>query len=122
MPPGSPRKAAKHRKKPDPIARKIGERIKRLRSQPERDFNFDSWVEEVGLGRGHLDEIEKGLVSVTILSLVKIAKALDLTLSDLVAIGGTKRERLLDLTAKLSGEQLEKLIAVAEEFTRNVEK
>jgi transcriptional regulator with XRE-family HTH domain len=75
------------------LAELVGARIRELRLEAE--FTFDAFVEETGLGRGYVSELERGTVVPTIGTLAKVAKALDLTLADLVAIGDTRREKLL---------------------------
>lgn len=85
--------AVRHRGQPDPLAQRVGERIRRLRKEAE--FTFDAFVEESGLGRGYLSELERGLVVPTIGTLARVAKALELTVADLV-IGESERERLFE--------------------------
>lgn len=106
------RKSERHRRKPDPLARAVGERIKRLRL--DQDFNFDAWVETTGLGRGYVSELERGMVVPTIHALKKVADALDLPLADLVAIGNTARERLIDATRLLETDDVNELVRLAE--------
>jgi transcriptional regulator with XRE-family HTH domain len=90
-PPSSARKA--RRTEPDPIAARVGERIRALRS--ETKFTFDAFVEDTGLGRGYVSELERGLVVPTIGTLARVARALEVTIADLVA-GETDRERLFE--------------------------
>lgn len=59
------------------------------------EFTFDAFVEETGVGRGYLSELERGLVVPTIGTLARVARALELTIADLV-VGETERERLFD--------------------------
>ena len=54
---------------------------------------LDAFVEETGLGRGYVSELERGLVIPTIGTLARVAKALDVTVADLV-VGESDRERL----------------------------
>src|SRR5690606_12844577 len=70
-----------------------GARVRRLRRA--MDFSFDAFVEETGLGRGYISELERGLVVPTVGALARIAVALDVTIADLV-IGDSDRERLFD--------------------------
>jgi len=98
--------ARRHRTKPDPLAKVVGERIRNLRKQ--QDFRFDAFVEETGLGRGYVSELERGLVVPSIHSLSKVARALGLTLADIV-VGETRREALFEATRGLSDEDVEKL-------------
>lgn len=81
------------RTEPDPIAARVGGRIRELRN--ETKFTFDAFVEETGLGRGYVSELERGLVVPTIGTLARVARALEVTIADLVT-GETDRERLFE--------------------------
>lgn len=83
----------RHRQTPDPLAASVGDRIRRLRR--EDHFSFDAFVEETGLGRGYISELERGLVVPTVGALARIAEALEVTIADLV-IGDSERERLFE--------------------------
>lgn len=85
------RSGTRHRMEPDPLAARVGERIRVLRR--ESKLTFDAFVAKSGLGRGYVSELERGLVMPTIGVLARVAGALELTMSDLVA-GETERERL----------------------------
>ena len=87
------RTRSRHRARPDPLAARIGQRIRQLRTEAE--FAFDAFVEETGLGRGYVSELERGLVVPGVGTLAKVARALDVTIDDLV-VGDTERERLFD--------------------------
>jgi transcriptional regulator with XRE-family HTH domain len=84
---------ARHRVAPDPLAAAVGARVQRLRRAA--DFTFDAFVEETGLGRGYISELERGLVVPTVGALARVAAALDVTIADLV-LGESERERLFD--------------------------
>lgn len=84
---------SRHREKPDPLAARIGARIRKLRM--DSSFAFDAFVEETGLGRGYVSELERGLVVPGVGTLARVAKALGVTVADLV-IGETDREKLFD--------------------------
>src|SRR5258706_13039977 len=99
MPPRKPSTVGRHRKKPDPLAKRVGQRIRRLRK--ERDFDWDSWIESSGLGRGTVSEVERGLIAPGLHALAKMAAALELTISDLV-LGGPTRERIFEHMRELS--------------------
>src|SRR5262245_7775712 len=85
------KRVGRHRREPDPLAARIGHRIRALRKS--EDLGFDAFVEETSLGRGYVSELERGLVIPTIGTLARVAKALDVTIADLV-IGESDRERL----------------------------
>lgn len=84
---------ARHRLAPDPLAAAVGARVQRLRRAA--DYTFDAFVEETGLGRGYISELERGLVVPTVGALARVAAALDVTIADLV-LGESERERLFD--------------------------
>jgi transcriptional regulator with XRE-family HTH domain len=83
--------STKHRRSPHPFAQEIGGRIRRIRK--EQEFSFDAFVEETGLGRGYISELERGLVVPSVATLATVARALELTVADLVA-GSSERELL----------------------------
>lgn len=84
---------SRHRERPDPLAARIGARIRQLRTDSE--FPFDAFVEETGLGRGYVSELERGLVVPGVGTLARVAHALGVTIADLVC-GDSERERLFD--------------------------
>src|SRR5665811_213173 len=98
MPPRPRAKKTRHRTKPDALARAVGERVRKLRK--EKDWSFDAFVEETGLGRGYISELERGMVVPTVTSLAKLAAALEVTIADLV-LGDSLRERLFDVSRQL---------------------
>jgi transcriptional regulator with XRE-family HTH domain len=105
---GSKRDAGgRHRATPDPRAERVGARIRQLRRQLE--FSFDAFVEETGLGRGYVSELERGLVVPSLSVLARIADALETTVADLV-LGDTPREQLFAMTRTLPPIELFRLI------------
>jgi transcriptional regulator with XRE-family HTH domain len=102
------RKSAGHRKVPDQNAAAIGQRIRRLRM--ERELTFDAFVEETGLGRGYVSELERGLVLPNVNVIRRVADVLDLTMADLV-LGSSLREKLFEATLGLDTTTLERLLA-----------
>jgi transcriptional regulator with XRE-family HTH domain len=107
----------RHRTTPDPLAKRVGARIRELRL--EADFTFDAFVEETGLGRGYVSELERGTVVPTIGTLAKVAKALQLSLADLVAVGDTRRERLFVETKGLTDAQVEAILREVRRIRRS---
>ena len=96
--PSARSKTGRHRKSADPAAKAVGLRIRQLRK--EKEFSFDAFVEECGLGRGYVSELERGLVVPSLHALLKLADALEVTVADLV-IGDTPREKLFEATRML---------------------
>lgn len=93
------RGTTRHRTKPDPLARAVGLRVRKMRLA--RGWNFDGFVEQVGLGRGYVSELERGLVVPSLHALARIAAALEVTIADVV-LGDTPREQLFEVAGSLS--------------------
>jgi transcriptional regulator with XRE-family HTH domain len=106
-------KAPRHRTKPDSFVKLIGGRVRKLRG--EKDWSFDAFVEETGLGRGYISELERGLVVPTVTSLAKLAKALEVTVADLV-LGDSPRERLFDVARHLADRDVTAILKQAEKL------
>lgn len=100
-------KTGRHRKTPDQVARAVGLRVRQLRE--EKEFSFDAFVEECGLGRGYVSELERGLVVPGLHALVRLAAALEVTVADLV-IGDTAREKLFEATRTLPDARIRALL------------
>ena len=66
------------RRVPDPFAEQIGDRIRRLRK--EKQLTLRELARASRISRGHLSDIERGKVVMTIGTLGLIADALDLPL------------------------------------------
>ncbi|SRR6266567_1185797 len=100
-----------HRKKPDALAKRVGERIRAMRL--DRGITFDAFVEETGVGRGYVSELERGLVVPNLRVLAKVAEVLEVTMADLVA-GDSSREKLFESTLGAEEATLAKLQALLE--------
>ncbi len=100
-------KTTRHRATPDAHAKSVGAHIRALRK--ERAFSFDAFVEETGLGRGYISELERGLVVPSLTTLTKVARALELTVADVVA-ADSPRERLFAATRSLDEKEVSALI------------
>lgn len=107
-----PRKTAarRHRKNPDAAAQRVGARVRELRQAA--DFSFDAFVEETGLGRGYISELERGLVVPTIHALNQLARALGVTTADLL-LGDSTREQLFDVARGLGERDVQRLLGEA---------
>ncbi len=111
MPPRRAQTTPRHRTKPDPLAKVVGARVRKLRQS--QDFSFDAFVEETGLGRGYISELERGLVVPTITALKKLAAALEVTVADLV-LGDSPRERLFEVSRQLDERSIAILLRQAQ--------
>ena len=97
----------KHRTTPDPLAAKVGSRIRALRE--EADISFDAFVGETGLGRGYVSELERGLVVPTVKTLARVARTLEVTVADLVLDEG-KRAQVYEATRSMTEQELARLL------------
>jgi transcriptional regulator with XRE-family HTH domain len=59
---------------PDPIAAKVGARIRELRK--ERGMSLVELADAAGLSRGHMSSVERGLVLINVATVVATARAL----------------------------------------------
>ena len=103
-----------HRTKADAFAKVVGAHVRALRK--EKEFSFDAFVEETGLGRGYISELERGMVVPTITSLAVLARALEVSVADLV-LGSSPRERLYAVTRHLSEKDVALLLERATVLT-----
>ena len=63
------------------LAREFGESVRRLRL--ERGYSQAGFAEAAKIDRAHMGEIERGEVTVTIVTALKVAQALGMTLAAL---------------------------------------
>ena len=68
-----------------PLLRKLGRRIKELRS--DRKWSQEELAAKCGIDRSYMSGIERGVRNITLLRLLKIAEAL-----------GTSMQRMLDFS------------------------
>jgi transcriptional regulator with XRE-family HTH domain len=71
---------------PSPFALKVGARIHELRT--ERHMSLAQVADAAFLSKGHLSTVEHGLAAITIETVDKIARALDLLPMDLLTFPG----------------------------------
>jgi len=101
------------RAKPDPLSLKIGKRIRELRL--ERGVTMERLAYESELGsKGHLSNIEKGLVRPTAHTLNVLAEALEVLPLDLLTFPGhDTRQELIDRTRHVDTATLRRWLAEA---------
>ena len=107
----SPRAAGRHRKVADPLALAFGPRIKQLRLA--QNFSFDAFVEETGLGRGYISELERGLVMPSLLTVHRLAAVPEVSMADLV-LGESRREEVFDMMRGWPNRDVERFRQAAE--------
>lgn len=110
-PPGMPR-----RKAPDKLSLAVGERIKSLRL--EEGMTIEELADESLTGsKGHLSNIERGLVRPNIQTLKQIADGLGVKAYDLLTFPKRSlRERLIDMTRRLTAPRIGELVRVASQW------
>ena len=107
--------SGRHRTKPEPFSEALGARIKEFRL--DRDISFDAVVGTSELGRGYVSELERGLAVPSVITLVRMANALEVSAIDLlneVCQDRPHRADLINITARLSDEGLASLLLVAQ--------
>lgn len=94
----------------DPLAAKIGQRIRALRE--EQGVTQEKLAYESGLSsKGHLSGIEKGVVRPTTATLVMLADRLQVDLLDLFTFPDeSPRQRLIDLTRRMKPGTIRRLV------------
>jgi transcriptional regulator with XRE-family HTH domain len=94
----------------DPIAAKIGSRIRTLRES--QGLTQEKLAYESGLkSKGHLSGIEKGLVRPNLQTLTVLAERLEVDLLDLVTFPEeSPRQQLVDLTRQMKPGTIRRLI------------
>lgn len=98
------------RSTPDPLAQRIGARIRVLRKEAGLTLEKLAYESEVG-SKGFLSDVEKGLARPTVETLQAIAERLDVSLLDLVTFPDEgDRQKLVDRTRRLSKGTIRKLL------------
>jgi transcriptional regulator with XRE-family HTH domain len=98
------------RTKPDAFALAIGRRIRALREERGLTQEKLAYTSELG-SKGHLSNLEKGLVMPTVATLQTLADGLGVLVADLVNDPSKgDRAKLLELTRGLSAGAVRKLV------------
>lgn len=98
------------RNAPDSLSLAVGQRIRDLRLQ--EGMTIEQLAEESATGsKGHLSNIERGLVRPNIYTLKQVADGLGVKPLDLLTFPKKSvRERLIDLTRHVSGARLAEMV------------
>lgn len=95
---------------PDPLAQRIGARVRALRKEAGLTLEKLAYESEVG-SKGFLSDIEKGLARPTVETLNAIAERLEVELFDLVTFPDeSERQRLVDHTRHLTKGAVRRLL------------
>jgi len=98
------------RRSPDPLALRIGQRIRELRTQAGLSLEKLAYESELG-SKGHLSDLERGLTRPTIATLQAIASRLGVALLDLVTFPEEDdRQRLVEALRTLPDREIERLV------------
>lgn len=93
------------RTEPDPLAAKIGARVRALRG--EAGLTLEGLAYSCEFSKGQLSTIEKGLAVPTASTIAVLSEGLEVLPLDLLTFPEEdERQRLVDLTRKLSPSQL----------------
>jgi transcriptional regulator with XRE-family HTH domain len=104
------------RAKPDALSLAVGARIRQLREDLGITMETLAYESDVG-SKGHLSNIERGLVHPTVHTLSALAERLGVDLADLVTFpDGTERGRLHELTRQMPPARVRVMLAEAEEI------
>jgi transcriptional regulator with XRE-family HTH domain len=95
---------------PDPFALAVGQRIQQLRR--EANLTLERLAVESELGsKGHLSNIERGLVRPTVQTLLVLAQRLNVLPLDLLCFPeDDTRQKLIDATRRMSNAQMKTTI------------
>lgn len=98
---------------PDPLAREVGDRIRTIRK--EEGMTIQELADESKIGsKGHISNVERGLVRPNVHTLKQVADGLGVLPVDLVNFPKKSvRQRLIDLTRKLSAKHIAELVRAA---------
>jgi len=96
------------RTEPEPFASKVGARIRELRL--ERNMSLAELADISGLSKGHLSSVEHGLAAITIQTIDRLAKGLELSaLYVLTFAADDERAQVAELVRKLPAADVKKL-------------
>jgi transcriptional regulator with XRE-family HTH domain len=95
---------------PDPLAQRIGARIRELRQEARLTLEKLAYESDVG-SKGFLSDVEKGLARPTVETLAAIAERLEVKLLDLVTFtDDDERAALVDRTRALTKGTIRRLL------------
>ena len=96
------------RTEPDPSALKVGERLRELRL--ERNMSLARLADLADLSKGHLSAVEHGLAAITVQTISRLAKGLEVSALYLLTFpNDDERAHIAELVRKLSAPEVVKL-------------
>jgi transcriptional regulator with XRE-family HTH domain len=106
------------RNEPDQLALAVGQRIRELREDKEMTIQQLAETSEIG-SKGHISNMERGLVRPNIQTLKQVADGLGVLPLDLMTFPKLDlRQKLIDLTRRLSRMKLSELIRIVARHQR----
>jgi transcriptional regulator with XRE-family HTH domain len=100
---------------PDPQCQKLGARVRELRQ--EQGLSIGALAEAGELSKGHLSNIERGHVNVTVGTVVHIAKTLEVVPLHVMCFGDSPLEKVIDELRAMPEKEQRKLL---EELSRTL--
>src|SRR5688572_26692990 len=98
------------RNEPDDLALKVGQRIRELREDNGMTIQQLAETSEIG-SKGHISNMERGLVRPNIQTLKQVANGLGVLPLDLLTFPRKDpRQRVIDITRNLSARELSRLL------------
>jgi len=96
------------RTEPDPYTSKIGARLRELRL--ERNMSLGDLADAAEVSKGHLSSVEHGLAAITVQTISRLAKGLDLPpLYLLASPAEDDRDQVAELVRKLPAHEIVKI-------------
>jgi transcriptional regulator with XRE-family HTH domain len=101
------------RRRPDPIAQRVGERIRSLREEQRLTLEKLAYESDVG-SKGYLSDIEKGLARPTLRTLAALSERLGVALADLVTFPDEDdRQAMIDRSRHVTSETIRRWLREA---------
>jgi transcriptional regulator with XRE-family HTH domain len=108
------------RTEPDPLAEKIGARVRALRAELGLTLEKLAFSCEPPFSKGQLSTIENGLAVPTATTIATLAEGLEVVPLDLLTFPeDDARQRLVDLTRRLTPTQIRGLVSQVETLVKN---
>jgi transcriptional regulator with XRE-family HTH domain len=101
-------RAMPRRIEPNPSALKVGERLRELRL--ERNMSLAQLADVAKLSKGHLSSVEHGLAAITVQTISRLAKGLDVPALYLLTFpADDERDKIAEMVRKLPAPEVTKL-------------
>src|SRR5258708_6392243 len=102
------------RARPDPLARRIGERLRELRHERGMTLEALAWARDdarAAGSKGHLSDLERGLAVPNVATLARLADSLGCSIADLVTFPERdERQRVADAVRPMTPTQVRRVL------------